>query len=147
MREWITDGAIDPTFLHTIRDGVINTGRDLSLSHGGHSEPIACAVTENASLIGGVTGRTEFQRLFVNFLWVSPRWRGNGLAAEALHRIEAAAVERGCVDSVIETLDDDVAQWYQRTGYSMIAQLPGYCGPWTRHTLLKTLAGLDERKR
>nr|WP_122423636.1 hypothetical protein [Pseudomonas viridiflava] len=64
-----------------------------------------------------------------------------GLGAEALHKLEALALERGCVDSIIETLDDGVAGWYQRTGYVLIAYIPNYCGPWNRHILLKSLVG------
>jgi GNAT superfamily N-acetyltransferase len=79
--------------------------------------------------------------LFVNYLWVDAQRRGIGLGAEALHRLEALAVERGCVDALIETLDDDVAEWYSRCGYQVIAHVPQYCGPWSRHTLLKTLDG------
>ncbi|WP_163020017.1 GNAT family N-acetyltransferase, partial [Pseudomonas viridiflava] len=100
-----------------MRNGVIDTGRDLSEPLGGNAKAIACALTEDSLLMGGATGRTEFQRLFVNFLWVDQQWRGTGLGAEALHKLEALAIERGCVDSIIETLDDGVASWYQRIGY------------------------------
>ncbi|EKN48178.1 MULTISPECIES: hypothetical protein [Pseudomonas syringae group] len=64
-----------------------------------------------------------------------------GLGAEALHKLEALALERGWVDSIIETLDDGVAGWYQRIGYVLIAHIPRYCGPWNRHILLRSLAG------
>ena len=141
MRKWITDDNLDSSFLQAIRNGVIDTGRDLSEPLGGNAKAIACALTEDSLLMGGATGRTEFQRLFVNFLWVDQQWRGTGLGAEALHKLEALALERGCVDSIIETLDDGVAGWYQRTGYVLIAHIPRYCGPWNRHILLKSLVG------
>lgn len=141
MREWITDDKVGSDFLQSIRNGVLDTGRDLSEPLGGNANAIACALTEDSLLMGGATGRTEFQRLFVNFLWVDQQWRGTGLGAEALHKLEALAIERGCVDSIIETLDDRVAGWYQRTGYVLIAHIPRYCGPWNRHILLRSLAG------
>ncbi|MEE4575751.1 GNAT family N-acetyltransferase [Pseudomonas alliivorans] len=141
MREWIADDKVGGDFLQTIRNGVIDTGRNLSEPLGGSAKDIACAVTEDFRLMGGATGRTEFGRLFVNFLWVDQQWRGTGLGAEALHRLEALAIERGCMDSIIETLDDEVAGWYQRIGYELIAQIPKYCGPWNRHILLKSLTG------
>jgi len=140
MQEWITNEHVDANVLQAIRSGVIDTGRELARTYGGYAQPIACAVTEQSSLIGGATGRTEFNRLFIDFLWIAPRWRLRGLAAEALHKIEALAAQRGCIDAIIETLDDDIAQWYQRTGYVPIAHVPGYCGPWSRHTLLKPLS-------
>ncbi|WP_164708225.1 GNAT family N-acetyltransferase, partial [Pseudomonas viridiflava] len=126
----MTDDNLDSSFLQAIRDGVIDAERDLSEPLGGNANAIACALSEESMLMGGATGRTEFQRLFVNFLWVDQQWRGTGLGAEALHKLEALALERGCVDSIIETLDDGVASWYQRIGYVLIAHIPRYCGPW-----------------
>ncbi|KPB31142.1 GNAt family acetyltransferase [Pseudomonas syringae pv. syringae] len=108
------------------------------------ADPIACMIMENDLLIGGATGRTEFQRLFVSYLWIDAGSRGKGLGAQTLNRLEALAIERGCTDALIETLDDDVARWYARCGYVPIACLPRYCGPWSRHTLLKSF-GAQER--
>lgn len=67
MREWITDDKVGSDVLQSIRNGVIDTGRDLSEPLGGNASSIACALTEDSLLMGGATGRTEFQRLFVNF--------------------------------------------------------------------------------
>lgn len=139
MKTWTTNGNVDDTHLQAIRDGVISVGRDLSQSLEGQADSIACVVTENTLLIGGATGRTEFKRLFVDFLWVGHPWRGTGVGAQVLERIEALAVERGCVDSIIETMDDGVAAWYQRLGYELVARVSRYCGPWDRFTLVKTL--------
>jgi len=139
MREWLTVRDINADILNAISDGVLQHGRALSEARGGHAESIACALMEEGTLIGGATGRTEFRRLFVNYLWIDAQWRGTGLGTQALHKLEALAVERACVDALIETLDDDVARWYTRCGYRLIAHVPEYCGPWSRHTLLKTL--------
>ena len=139
MREWVTGRDINDAFLQQIRENVIQIGRDLSGSQGGNAQSIAVAVTQDAGFIGGATGRTEFRRLFVDFLWVDAQWRGIGLASETLHKLEALAVERGCVDAMIETFDDGIAAWYARSGYKLIALVPDYVGPWNRHTLLKSL--------
>lgn len=138
MREWATGTGIDEDYLKAISAGVIQHGRALSEARGGHAGSIACVVMEDDVLIGGATGRTEFQRLFVNYLWVDAQWRGNGLGAQALHKLEALAIERRCLDAMIETLDDDNAKWYARCGYETVEMLPKYCGLWTRHTLLKS---------
>jgi GNAT superfamily N-acetyltransferase len=140
MREWLTGAQIADDQIQVIGAGVLHHGRALSEAKGGLAGSIACVVMEHGLVIGGATGRTEFQRLFVSYLWVDVQSRGEGLGAEALHRIETLAVERGCVDALIETLDDDVAKWYARCGYRLIACLPEYCGPWGRHTLLKSFA-------
>lgn len=138
MREWITGADFNDTDLKIISSGVIRHGCALPQSQGGQPKPIACLVKEDGVLIGGVTGRTEFQRLFVNYIWIDDQWRSLGLGTACLNRLEALAIERGCVDALIETLSDETAQWYSRCGYVLIALLPRYCGELTsRHTLLK----------
>lgn len=138
MRQWQTCG-IHEQHLQAVSDGVIKHGQNLSREQGGVAKPIACTVLDDEILIGGVTGRTEFHRLFISYLWVDAAWRGRKLGAELLHRLEALALARGCREALIETLDDGTADWYKRCGYRIVAHLPRYCGPWSRHTLLKTL--------
>jgi GNAT superfamily N-acetyltransferase len=139
MKDWQTSDGIYEQHLQAVSDGVIKHGQNLSREQGGVANPIACTVLEDGILIGGVTGRTEFRRLFINYLWVDSAWRGRKLGTELLHRLEALALARGCGDALIETLDDGAADWYERCGYRVVAHLPGYCGPWSRHTLLKIL--------
>jgi catechol 2,3-dioxygenase-like lactoylglutathione lyase family enzyme len=52
--------------------------------------------------------------------------------------VDLAIVADG-VDAIVETLNDRVAALYRRCGYEVIAALPGYVGPFTRHILLKRL--------
>lgn len=138
-KEWRTTGSIHEKDLRAVSDGVIQHGQNLSRGHGGNADPIACTLMDDETLVGGVTGRTEFGRLFINYLWVDAPWRGKGIGTELLHRLEALALEHGCHEALIETLDDSVAHWYKRCGYRLVAHLPQYCGPWNRHTLLKDL--------
>jgi len=138
-RQWHTTGNIHEKDLRAVSDGVIQHGQNLSRGRGGSADPIACTLMEEDDLVGGVTGRTEFRRLFINYLWVDASWRSQGIGTELLHRLEALALEHGCCDALIETLDDSVAHWYRRCGYRLVAHLPQYCGPWNRHTLLKDL--------
>lgn len=144
MREWRTNDDIHQMHREAISEGVIQHGQALSRAHGGYAEPLACMLMDDEVLIGGVTGRTEFGRLFINYLWVDTRCRRQGLGTELLHRIEALALQRGCLEALIESLDEHVARWYERCGYRMIAHLPQYCGPWGRHTLLKPLLPSDQ---
>jgi putative acetyltransferase len=90
-------------------------------------------------LRGGASGRTEFGRLFVAWLWVDEPLRRQGLGAQLLQRLEAAARERGCVDAVLETLSDDTAAWYARLGWRTVGLVPRWVGPFNRHLLHKGL--------
>jgi GNAT superfamily N-acetyltransferase len=83
MKEWRTCG-IHVQHLQAVSDGVINHGQNLSREQGGVANPIACTVLDDEILIGGVTGRTEFDRLFINYLWVDAAWRGRTIGTELL---------------------------------------------------------------
>lgn len=117
--------------------GVIEFGR--AEAAGGNPEPIACFLRDGRSIIAGATGRTEFERLFVNYLWVKEELRGTGIGSAALEHIEGAACQRGARDSLFETLSDRNAALYRRCGYVEIASISRYVGPFTKYVMLKTL--------
>lgn len=120
-----------------ISEGVFRFGR--AQATGGDARPIACFLRDCDVVVAGATGRTEFRRLFVNYLWVRDDLRGKGYGVGALARIEQAARRRGAVDSIIETLSDDNAALYRSLGYRPLAVIDQAVGPFTRHILLKTL--------
>lgn len=131
---WAQD--LSPDELARIGDGVTAYGR--ALAAGGNATPISCGLRDdNGVLIAGASGRTEFRRLFVNYLWVDEDLRGRGLGTEVLRRIEAQALKRGCVDALIETLSDRHAELYERLGYAMMAHVHDYVPGFTRYILIK----------
>jgi len=134
-RAWRRDGAVPSSDLDAIREGVIAFGRQQA--QGSDASDIAVALYDGDLLIAGATGRTEFQRLYVNYLWVDADHRGQGLGGDCLRQIEAMALQRGCVDVLIETLLDEVADIYERLGYACISHVHDFVPGFTRHTLLK----------
>jgi GNAT superfamily N-acetyltransferase len=100
-------------------------------------------VREADQVVAGGTGRTEFSRLFVNYLWVTEPLRSRGLGQQVSAMLESAARERGCVDALIETLDDHVASLYVRWGYTAVATIPTYVGRFTKHVLVKPLPSVE----
>jgi GNAT superfamily N-acetyltransferase len=122
--------------LAAITHGVLNHGRERA--QGGNALPIACTVRDGTRVVAGGAGRTEYRRLFVGHLWVAEELRGNGVGSRVLAELEAEASKRGCEDSMIETLDDRVAQLYSRLGYKLLAKVPNYVGPFNRHIMLKS---------
>ena len=145
MRTWRITDAPTPEELAAVTDGVLTQGRALAAAAGGDARPIACLVSEGAGIVAGASGRTEFNRLFVSFLWVAPQFRSQGLGTEMLARLESAAIDRGCSDVLIETLSDRVALLYRRLGYAPVATIR-YVGPFLRHTLIKPLGGSTNSK-
>jgi len=121
-----------------ISEGVFRFGRAEAV--GSEARPIASFLRDGSEVIAGAIGRTEFRRLFINYLWVRDDLRGQGLGTEALTRIEAAALQRGAVDAQIETLNDRNAKLYRSLGYQPLAVIDRAIGPFTRHILLKPLS-------
>lgn len=132
---WYQDDAVPQADLDAIRDAVVLHGRQQT--QGSDARPIACALYEQGELIAGAWGRSEFQRLYVQYLWVRDDRRGQGLGGDCLRRLEAQALSRGCVDALIETLSDDSAELYEHLGYACIAHVHDFVPGFTRHTLMK----------
>jgi GNAT superfamily N-acetyltransferase len=132
---WRRDQEVPAADLQAIREAVQLHGRQQT--QGSDAQPIACALYQDGELIAGAWGRTEFQRLYVDYLWVQEAHRGQGLGGDCLRQIEAQALRRGCVDALIETLLDEVAELYEQLGYACIAHVHDFVPGFTRHTLLK----------
>ena len=134
---WTLDAQAPEHDLKVVAEGVFSHGR--AQARDGNAEPIACLVRDGPRVVAGGTGRTEYRRLFVSYLWVAEDLRRQGLARRILQALESEAAHRGCLDALIETLDDGVAALYGRLGYRSVAVVAGYVGPFNRHILLKLL--------
>lgn len=137
MTEWTVTHDPAEADLGAVSNGVLQYGRALAAD--GLALPIACLLRHDDALIAGATGRTEYQRLFVHYLWVSPLFRKRGFGIETLRKLEDAACRDGCRDALVETLDDGLAGLYARLGYVELARVRNYVGPFHRHILLKSL--------
>jgi len=137
MPEWSVSETATEEELAVLSEGVLRVGRALAAN--GNARPLACFLRDRGSIIAGGSGRTEFDRLFVQYLWVAEEHRCCGLGSEVLARLEAEARKRGSKDALIETLSDRVAALYGRLGYKPVATIPRYVGGFTRHIMVKAL--------
>jgi GNAT superfamily N-acetyltransferase len=122
-----------------LRDEVIAHGR--AQAGAGTPRPVACFAREGGRLVGGASGRIEFARLFVEYLWVEAARRRRGLGTSLLAELERAARAAGCRDALIETLAGDTAALYRKLGWVPLAEIPDYIPGHTRHVLVNALAG------
>lgn len=139
MYHWSVVEEASENDLAVLSEGVVRYGRSLAI--GGNARPIACFVKAGHDIVAGASGRTEFNRLFVSYLWVAENLRSDGLGSKVLSEIELAASKRGCADALIETLNDRVSELYVRLGYRRVAWIPHYVGSFTKHVLVKSLNG------
>ncbi|MDM4768477.1 GNAT family N-acetyltransferase [Pelomonas sp. SE-A7] len=106
-------------------------------SAGGRPQAFSLGLYEGEDLIAGLTGHTEFHRLFIDQVWVEDDWRGGGLGTGLLRRAEAEALRLGCVDALVETLSDRTAEWFESLGFTCVAHVHDYLPGFTRHILIK----------
>ncbi|MGE4351629.1 MAG: GNAT family N-acetyltransferase [Bdellovibrionales bacterium] len=77
-------------------------------------------VRRNASgkILAGVTGKTSWNWLFVDTLWVEEPLRGQGVGSALMKAAEDEAVRRGCVGAYLWTQPFYAPGFYAKAGYS-----------------------------
>jgi ribosomal protein S18 acetylase RimI-like enzyme len=96
---------------------------------------------ETGSIAGGVYGATMWGWLMVDGLWVFDGLRRRGLGSRLLANCEALAQRRGCRGAWLGTFDFQAKGWYERRGYRVIGELPGFPEGHTHYHLRKAFAG------
>ena len=77
-------------------------------------------------MVGGLWGRTAYEWLFVELLFVPESLRGRGVGAELMLRAEAEAIARGCHGAWLDTFAFQARRFYERLGYSCFGELNDY---------------------
>jgi GNAT superfamily N-acetyltransferase len=101
-------------------------------------QPLAIALrAPSGEIVGGVHGATMWQWLMIDGLWVAAELRGRGLGRRLVHAAEAAAVGRGCRGAWLGTFDFQARGFYERLGYAIFGELPGFPPGHTHFELRK----------
>jgi GNAT superfamily N-acetyltransferase len=94
---------------------------------------------ETGTIVGGLSGYTQWQWLYVDYLWLSDTARRSGLGGRVLAAAEDEARARGCTHSRLYTYDFQAPGFYARQGYEQWGVLenypPGHRQIWFRKTL------------
>ncbi|TWA68251.1 acetyltransferase (GNAT) family protein [Azospirillum brasilense] len=93
----------------------------------------------DGALMAGLTGYTNWEWLYVDYLWVHDSRRGGRLGARLLAAAEAEAVKRGCRWSRLYTYDFQAPGFYRKQGYEVWAEMEGYPPGHTQIWLRKAL--------
>jgi len=78
------------------------------------------------AIVAGLYGATMWSWLMIDGLWVAPAQRRQGLGSQLLLAAEEIAIQRGCIGSWLGTFDFQAKTFYERHGYSVFAELPGF---------------------
>lgn len=87
---------------------------------------ILLQLTDDGQIIGGLTGATNWDWLYIETLAVDPAYQGQGLGRKLVENAEQIAVTRGCVGAWVDTFTFQSPEFYQRLGYEAFGELPDY---------------------
>jgi GNAT superfamily N-acetyltransferase len=75
---------------------------------------------------GGLWGRTMYQWLYINILFVPETLRRTGLGTKLIREAEAEAMRRGCMGGLVDTFSFQARPFYERLGYQVVGTVPDY---------------------
>src|SRR5262245_39969273 len=91
------------------------------------SRPLVIVVEgADGKVVGGLWGRTAYDWLFVELLFVPESLRGRGVGAELMLRAETEAISRGCRNAWLDTFEFQARPFYERLGYACFGELTDY---------------------
>ena len=90
-------------------------------------------------IAGGIIGETYWQWLYVDLLWVSEAFRGQGYGDALLAAAEQEAINRECQYAYLNTFSFQAPEFYQKRGYVIFGELPDFPQGHKRYFLKKEL--------
>ena len=82
-------------------------------------------------------GRTSFQWLFVELLFIPEALRNQGIGTQLLRTAEDEAKARGCLGAWLDTFSPDACRFYVQHGYKVFGAIADYPPGNTRSFLSK----------
>ena len=104
-----------------------------------HRPLIIVVEDSEAGMVGGLWGRTAYDWLFVELLFVPESLRGRGFGSELMKRAEDEALGRGCHSAWLDTFEFQARGFYERLGYTCFGELPNYPAGFARYFMRKAL--------
>ena len=92
---------------------------------------------DSGSVVGGVSGTTKWNWMFVSLLFVEERARGQGYGRALMLAAEREAVAVGCSHVYVDTFSFQARGFYERLGYEVFGQLEDFPPGHTRYFLRK----------
>ncbi len=94
---------------------------------------------DDGEILGGALGNTWGLWLYVSDVWVDPSMRGKGYATKLMNAIQQLAVQRGCVNSYLDTFSFQARPLYEKLGYKVFGTLENHPKGHSHYFLKKAL--------
>jgi GNAT superfamily N-acetyltransferase len=132
--------APDPGIRTLVLDGLRDFNRTV-LAPGLQMDDVAVVVREEPSgaVIGGLWGRTGWEWLTIELIFVPECLRGQGIASQLIALAEEEALRRGCHSAWLDTLNPAALSLYEHLGYVRFGELKDFPVGGSRYFLQKRL--------
>jgi GNAT superfamily N-acetyltransferase len=97
------------------------------------------AKNADGSVIAGMSGKTGWDQLFVNLLYVDDDERRRGLGTKLMQLAETEARARGCHSAWLMTSNPDAKVFYEKLGYRTFGAVERHPPSSARYFLTKVL--------
>lgn len=84
-------------------------------------------------IVGGLTGYTHWDWLFISHVWVSAHLRGQGYGRRLIQSAEEEAIQRGCLHAHVDTYSFQARGFYEALGYRIFGVLEDFPQGHTRY--------------
>ena len=124
------------------RNGILGPLVAYNESKTGRSDyrPLIIAIDDSdGNVAGGLWGKTAYDWLFVELLFVPESLRRRGLGSELMKLAEAEALSRNCHSAWLDTFEFQARGFYERVGYTCFAELTDYPVGSARYFMKKAL--------
>ncbi len=81
---------------------------------------------DHNTIVAGIKGASYYGCLYIDSLWVSPKYRNRGWGSELVRKSEKLAHERKCTFISLTTMDWEALPFYQKLGYQIEYVREGY---------------------
>jgi GNAT superfamily N-acetyltransferase len=127
-----------PEEIQTIRQGVLE---EATLAGMGDTIPFTLLIKDGDSqVLGGATGHTMYEYLFIEWLWIHRSHRDKGWGSDLLYAAENLGKERNCNFSCLFTMSWEALPFYQKRGYQIEYVREGFEKGAKMYLLRKTLS-------
>lgn len=89
--------------------------------------------------IGGLWGKSSYDWVFVELLFVPEQLRGQDVGSRLLAQAEAISRERGCIGIWLDTFSFQARGFYEKNGYEVFGRLDDHPAGQTRYFMRKHL--------
>ena len=116
--------AIEFEKMDPIVDNILKVHQDEKVGFIPHEgRKLAFALIENGEIIGGITGKMNFNRCHVSGLGIEEASRSGGYGALLMKKIEEVAIQIGATIMTVSTQDFQARDFYERLGYTVFGEL------------------------